>query len=98
MSQDSYTDQLRVKGSHIASDIAGIGSVLKEAASEKLHSIKDATLEKVSAIKDGAVGRVENARDAVKGAVTGSPWRSMFVAAGVGAGVGVLAGMFLRRR
>ncbi|MEK7469659.1 MAG: hypothetical protein AAB074_19975 [Planctomycetota bacterium] len=98
MSQDNYADQLRQKGSHIATDIAGIGSVLKEAASEKLHSIKDSASEKLTALKDGASSRIVHTRDAVNEAVTGSPWKSAFVAAGVGAGLGLLAGLFLRRK
>lgn len=98
MSQDNYADQLRQKGSHIASDIAGIGAVLKEAASDKLHSMKDAASEKLTALKEGAATRIENTRDAVNGAVTESPWKSVFVAAGVGAGVGLLAGLYFRRK
>lgn len=109
MSQDNYAEQLRQKGSHIASDIAGIGAVLKdatseklssikEAASDKLHSAKDAASERFTAIRDGAVSRAENARDSINEAVTGSPWKSMFLAAGVAAGVGLVAGLFLRRK
>ncbi|KAF0243517.1 MAG: hypothetical protein FD180_3301 [Planctomycetota bacterium] len=98
MSQDNYAGQLRQKGSDLVSDLKEIGGVLKEATSDKLHSIKDAASERLTAIKDGASCMGRNTRDAVNGAVSRSPWTSMFVAAGVGAGAGFAAAWFFRRK
>jgi len=94
MSRDNYAGQIRQKGSHIASDIAGIGAILKDATSDKLHAIKDAASEKLIAMKDGAASAGRNTRHAVNEVVTSSPWRSMLVAAAAG----LLFGLFLRRK
>lgn len=94
MSRDNYAGRIRQKGSHIASDIRGIGAVLKDAASDNLHAVQDSASEKISAIKDGASSMGRRTRDAVNGVIARSPWKSLFVAAGAG----LVAGWFLRRR
>lgn len=98
MSRNNYAGQLRQRGSHIASDVMGIGSVLKDATADQLHAIRDFASDKLGALRDGAASMGRNTRDRVNGIVTESPWKSMAVAAGVAAGAGILAGMFFRRR
>ncbi len=98
MSRDNYAGQLRQKGSDLVVDLKEIGSVLKEATADQLHSIKDAAAERIAAIKEGATSMARNTRDAVNDTVTESPWKSVFVAAGVGVGAGLLAGLLFRRK
>lgn len=98
MSRDNYAGQIRQKSSHIVEDIRGIGGVLKDAASDKLHSIKDAGSDKLASLKHGASNLGRKTRDAVNNVVTKSPWKSMLAAAGLGAGAGLFAGWYFRRK
>ena len=109
MSRDNLAGEIRQKGEHIGSDILGIGTALKDAASEKLHSMKDgasdklheiqeAASERLSSVKEGAARIGRNTRDAVNDLVTESPWKSIMVTAGVAAGAGLLAGWFFNRK
>lgn len=98
MSRDNHASRIRQRGAHIAADVRGIGNELKEATSEKLHSMKDAVSDKFTALKDGAATLGRNTRTAVNGAVTKSPWKSMLAAAGLGAGAGLFAGWYFSRK
>ena len=98
MARNNGAGQLRRRGSEVVEDIVGIGTVLKDAAVDELHSIKGKASRRLSALKTGAVDLGRDARDAVSRKIERSPWKSVFVAAGLAAGAGLVAAWYLRRR
>jgi ElaB/YqjD/DUF883 family membrane-anchored ribosome-binding protein len=65
-----------------------------EAVAETLEHVRDTAGQLYRRAKDQALEKERR----VEGYVQEHPWKSMLIAAGVGAGIGLLAGVLLARR
>jgi ElaB/YqjD/DUF883 family membrane-anchored ribosome-binding protein len=87
---DALKDRVGVMGA----TVRDIGEIVKDAVTEKLTELRDGALDLGAKGKERVVEKVSEAREDLEERIEAKPLTSIFLAAGVG----VLLGMFLRRR
>lgn len=89
-----HADQLREHGKALREDLKGLGGVAKEAVRDGLHTAKETTNRLVDQGRQG----VSDVEHRVAERVRDEPMKSIAIAAGVGALIGLMAAALFRRR
>ena len=82
------TRSLSEQTSKVAEDVRELGHIALTGAGDALHSVKESVKERGSELLEKGKHKAEVAREGFEGYVAENPFKSMLIAAGIGALIG----------